>query len=321
MVYFRQAQGAMEFLMAYGWAIVAVLLTIGALAYFGVINTSVLFPESCSMFPGVACTDFYANKAEMVLTLRNGGGVPYSTFSVGIAGCSTGNAQGGLLDGERENIVLPGCSFIDDKAIRKDLQITYTSGGVLHTRTGRINTFVDENYIMNGGFEFDSGLNYGNGGNAFDEAQGFEVPDGWLKAGSAQYLDSSERLSGLYSQRFYVVSTADTYPNVFRLPKIPITPGTYNLTLWAKKAAGPIGGRIIIKIDDVDSSGVIWSTLATSNVYSVSTNWQKWGKAFTVPSDGHGYVTVYTYTGSPLGCGSVTPCTIYMDDAKLVRLS
>jgi len=36
----RKGQAAMEFLMTYGWAILVVLVVIGALAYFGVLSPS-----------------------------------------------------------------------------------------------------------------------------------------------------------------------------------------------------------------------------------------------------------------------------------------
>ncbi|MCF7865934.1 hypothetical protein K9L67_02665 [Candidatus Woesearchaeota archaeon] len=37
----KKGQAAMEFLMTYGWAILVVLLAIGALAYFGLLNPTV----------------------------------------------------------------------------------------------------------------------------------------------------------------------------------------------------------------------------------------------------------------------------------------
>lgn len=49
MIMSRKAQAAMEFLMTYGWAIMVVLIVIGALAYFGVLNPSSLVPERCSL--------------------------------------------------------------------------------------------------------------------------------------------------------------------------------------------------------------------------------------------------------------------------------
>lgn len=43
----RKAQSAMEFLMTYGWAILAVMVALGALAYTGVINPMNFLPNSC----------------------------------------------------------------------------------------------------------------------------------------------------------------------------------------------------------------------------------------------------------------------------------
>ena len=50
----KKAQEAMEFLMTYGWAIIVVLVAIGALAYFGVLGDSSKF--QCNNFPeGCIC--------------------------------------------------------------------------------------------------------------------------------------------------------------------------------------------------------------------------------------------------------------------------
>ncbi len=54
----RKAQAAMEFLMTYGWAILVVLICIGALAYFGVLSPRNLLPQKC-----IASTNFNCNDA------------------------------------------------------------------------------------------------------------------------------------------------------------------------------------------------------------------------------------------------------------------
>jgi len=51
----RKGQAAMEFLMTYGWAILVVIVAVGALAYFGVLNPSKLLPEKCSFPAGMDC--------------------------------------------------------------------------------------------------------------------------------------------------------------------------------------------------------------------------------------------------------------------------
>ena len=53
----KKAQAAMEFLMTYGWAILVVLVAIGALAYFGVLSPDKFLPEKCIGSSGFDCMD------------------------------------------------------------------------------------------------------------------------------------------------------------------------------------------------------------------------------------------------------------------------
>ena len=89
---FRKAQAAMEFLMTYGWALLAVLIVIGALAYLGVLDPTILIPERCTIAAPLNCEDFVVtvdadrahgdpdptvtddNVEGVELLLRNGGG-------------------------------------------------------------------------------------------------------------------------------------------------------------------------------------------------------------------------------------------------------
>ncbi|MFH1770235.1 MAG: hypothetical protein ABH828_01625 [archaeon] len=52
---YKKGQAAMEFLMTYGWAILVVMAAIGALAYFGVLDTAGFLPERCSFPAGLDC--------------------------------------------------------------------------------------------------------------------------------------------------------------------------------------------------------------------------------------------------------------------------
>jgi hypothetical protein len=54
----KRGQAAMEFIMTYGWAILVVLVMIGALAYFGVLNPKNYLPEKCVAAPGFNCKDY-----------------------------------------------------------------------------------------------------------------------------------------------------------------------------------------------------------------------------------------------------------------------
>jgi hypothetical protein len=67
----KRGQAAMEFLMTYGWAILVVLIAIGALAYFGVLSPEEILPEKCLVASGsgLFCDDFNA-LAGAGITLR-----------------------------------------------------------------------------------------------------------------------------------------------------------------------------------------------------------------------------------------------------------
>jgi hypothetical protein len=54
----RKGQAALEFLTTYGWAFLVILVMIGALAYFGVLNPSKLLPPKCIFAPEIGCTEF-----------------------------------------------------------------------------------------------------------------------------------------------------------------------------------------------------------------------------------------------------------------------
>ena len=73
----KKAQAAMEFLMTYGWAILVVLVVIGALAYFGVLNPQNLLPEKCTLPMGLYCKDHIIKQGgngSVSLKLENGMG-------------------------------------------------------------------------------------------------------------------------------------------------------------------------------------------------------------------------------------------------------
>jgi len=115
----RRAQAALEFLMTYGWAILVVLVVIGALAYFGILNPSILLPEKCTLQMGMYCKDHRIDAANgrINLKLENGMGKDLIITNITITGdvlpgsCATGigtftNVTGGY----------PGCASVGDCA-------------------------------------------------------------------------------------------------------------------------------------------------------------------------------------------------------------
>ena len=143
---FKKGQAAMEFLMTYGWAILVVLIAIGALAYFGVLNPSKFLPSSCTIAPGVACTEFKVSTAgsgTITLILSNGKGndinftgVTFKTTST--TGCSlTISPHVVAPDGGTGTVTVTGCGQVGSAGSRfkADIFLTYLeAGSTLGTR-------------------------------------------------------------------------------------------------------------------------------------------------------------------------------------------
>ena len=71
MVNNKRGQAALEFLTTYGWAFMVILVMIGALAYFGVLNPQNLIPDQCSITSGFTCRDSEITATQVSLILIN----------------------------------------------------------------------------------------------------------------------------------------------------------------------------------------------------------------------------------------------------------
>src|SRR3989344_5000931 len=90
----RKGQAAVEFLMTYGWAILAAVIAIGVLAYFGVFS-----PGKYVTGSAIVNAPFYVNAWNVQesigtdgginIELRNKGGEDYNVYSLGVSGCGT----------------------------------------------------------------------------------------------------------------------------------------------------------------------------------------------------------------------------------------
>ena len=147
MNFLRKSQAAMEFLMTCGWAILVVLVAIGALAYFGVLSPDRFLPSKCQLPAGIACTDFRLNGGtnQLTLVLRNGLGVDTTDVGIYVKGCteSTGNS---LTNGQDGNFPLTCAAgtLTSGSKYNGELNVTYTNAetGLAHrvqgTITGRV---------------------------------------------------------------------------------------------------------------------------------------------------------------------------------------
>lgn len=123
----RKAQSSLEFLMTYGWALVAILTVIAALYSFGVLDINQYLPEQCRLFSQIECQEFatdgelgtfnlsFVNNYGVDMTITNfelqnpSGGSCSTTDSdfilvagaTGILNASGCNAVGGFQKGNR----------------------------------------------------------------------------------------------------------------------------------------------------------------------------------------------------------------------------
>ena len=151
----QTGQAAMEFLMTYGWAILVVLIAIGALAYFGVLNPGRFFPSSCTLMPGLDCTEFKVSSgaSQVQLFMRNGLGksIDFSSLNIDTnldnVGDCTAVDPASISDGALSSqINIAGCTIgTIGSGFRANIIGTYTLGGgsLSHTMLGSLVTKVE----------------------------------------------------------------------------------------------------------------------------------------------------------------------------------
>lgn len=140
--------------MTYGWALLVVLIAIGALAFFGVLNPSKFLPNSCSLAPGFACIDFKASASlgNIQIVLQNGLGETLNSVVLSLlsaqGGCSSATFNGGaafqLLDGGSSTLTATCAGMTKGTKLKGDLVISYTTqGGISHSKVGQLVTGVE----------------------------------------------------------------------------------------------------------------------------------------------------------------------------------
>ena len=129
MAFKTKAQAALEFLTTYGWAFLIILIMIGTLAYFGILNPSKLLPNRCNFGAEFQCLDYKivnglaAGDDTLNLRLKNSVGelidVPAGDITLakedGTAYACTA-PQGAVLGwklAEIKDLAWSGCTFSD----------------------------------------------------------------------------------------------------------------------------------------------------------------------------------------------------------------
>ena len=106
----KKAQAAMEFLMTYGWAVLVVLSTIGALAYFGVLSPSKYLPETCLFSQGISCLDYKVTSSNIEMYLMNGYGQDIDVYNISVDTCDVYIIGEKIENGESFVVDFGNCS-------------------------------------------------------------------------------------------------------------------------------------------------------------------------------------------------------------------
>jgi len=139
----------MEFLVTYGWAFLVVLVMVGALAYFGVLNPQNLVSDRCTSPPGFSCIDYQVNSGSTTLKLRNMQGQTINVagsllFSKSDATSVECTGASNVLDGAEFTLYCSGImynyqtnSFVSGEKIKADIGVTYykTMSGSSYSKT------------------------------------------------------------------------------------------------------------------------------------------------------------------------------------------
>ena len=136
--------------MTYGWAILVVLVAIGALAYFGVLSPDRFLPKRCTLPTGIACTDFEARDAgggaaEIEVVLRNSLGYDITGVTIRASGCTTSASISSIKNGAAASSVnIQDCSFTIGQKYSGQLNVSFNNvdTGVSHNYQGVIITKV-----------------------------------------------------------------------------------------------------------------------------------------------------------------------------------
>ena len=142
----KKSQAALEFIMTYGWAILVVLVAIGALAFFGVLSPDRFLPAKCTFQAGIACLDHKATVTTLELNLQNSLGRDITVSRLTADQCTAIAApipavvsNGGTASYTFTTCTNPGTKYSGH------VNISYTPIGlsISHTNQGDITTRIE----------------------------------------------------------------------------------------------------------------------------------------------------------------------------------
>jgi hypothetical protein len=109
-----KGQAAIEFLVTYGWAILAAMLVIAALSYFGITNPATSLPDKCLFSNAFECNDYIITSSTASVRLVNilGQGI-YSNLPDNISAILTDTGAACTVSANG----VPNPTYLDPEAI------------------------------------------------------------------------------------------------------------------------------------------------------------------------------------------------------------
>jgi len=125
----RKGQASMEFLMTYGWAILAAVLAIGVLAYYGVFSPGQSLPSICNIGAPLSCDEHQANATGVTIITRNGAGGSVTITNMSVDGCTADTASQVVANGATYTYYLDCGALTVGQKFTGNIKVTYTLAG------------------------------------------------------------------------------------------------------------------------------------------------------------------------------------------------
>ena len=147
----KQGQSALEFLMTYGWALLALFVAVGIILWSNIATPERFFPEECTLIPSVECITSKVTTGDITFVVRSGYPEKLEQFQIQIisdTGCNgvAANVSSGLLVGEEEKLIL-SCGADPVSAQRRytaTLNITYAgAANISRNAYGKLSVGVE----------------------------------------------------------------------------------------------------------------------------------------------------------------------------------
>jgi len=133
----KRGQAALEFLTTYGWAFLVILVMIGALAYFGVLNPTRFLPNRCQFTAGMSCEKYVIDATNGEVRFKLKSGLPNHIYisamewydnDAGTWQTCGGGAPGVHNKGATKDYTCTVGNLVADSKQKVEIRMTYNEG-------------------------------------------------------------------------------------------------------------------------------------------------------------------------------------------------